>query len=66
MCADAFITEVFTDNGKLFLYGSGGQRKHNSVTLNAVAKAVILNSLSLLQYRAACDIIWARFYEKEQ
>ena len=43
--ADTFIAQILTDKGKLLLYGSGGQRKHKRVSVNAVAETIIFHIL---------------------
>ena len=41
MRAYSRIAKVFTDKGKLLLNGSGRERKHQLVSRNAVAQAIV-------------------------
>ena len=43
--ADSLVAQIVTDNGKLLLHSSGRKRKHQCITRNAVAQAIILNIL---------------------
>ena len=45
MRADALIAKVITDKGKLFLYGSCGQGKHQFIAPYSVAQTEIFNIL---------------------
>ena len=45
MRADTLIAQVVTDKGKLFLYGSGSQGKHQVIAAYSVAQTKIINIL---------------------
>lgn len=45
MRADSLIAKIFADNGKLLLYGSGGNGKNMVIAANSVAQTIIFNIL---------------------